>query len=410
MTFVDTVFVMRLCYVTVCVVLPLLTTTRTSAVIIVGADDGPNLVAPADDPGWANVGQHGAAATVYLENRWAITANHNNRVDHVVINGESLPVERGSEIVLQNPSETELSPLTDLRLVRLAFAPELPQIAIADQPPQRGDDVILIGRGRDRADELTHWNVDADNGFWIETTDSNSDLSGFKLLTTQKKRWGTNTVVDPTRVQSDDYFVLGDRLVRQGSVDVVSIATQFDEDYSMPSESQGTRGDSGGGLFVKRNDVWELAGIMFTVTGLEGQPRDTAVFGDFLASADLSYYHEQIEAAIRLPSLRPGDANFDLQFDQVDLIRVLEAGKYLTGEAATWGEGDWLGSGGNVEILPVGDGVFDQLDIVAALQSANYLRGPYASLAASELVPEPTTSVLLLIGTVGTLTLLRRRL
>ena len=39
--------------------------------------------------------------------------------------------------------------------------------------------------------------------------------------------------------------------------------------------------------------------------------------------------------------LQAGDADQDLDFDQLDLVRVLEARKYLTGRLATWGEGDW---------------------------------------------------------------------
>ncbi len=41
--------------------------------------------------------------------------------------------------------------------------------------------------------------------------------------------------------------------------------------------------------------------------------------------------------------LRAGDADQDLDFDQLDLVQVQMAAKYLTGEAATWGEGDWDG-------------------------------------------------------------------
>ena len=39
--------------------------------------------------------------------------------------------------------------------------------------------------------------------------------------------------------------------------------------------------------------------------------------------------------------LRPGDANQDLSVDQLDIIQVSIAAKYLTGLPATWGEGDW---------------------------------------------------------------------
>ena len=67
---------------------------------------------------------------------------------------------------------------------------------------------------------------------------------------------------------------------------------------------------------------------------------------------------------------QPGNANRDKQFDQLDIVHVLQAGKYLTGEPADWTEGDW-----NC------DGVFNQLDIVGALQTGNYLQGPYAARA-----------------------------
>ena len=72
--------------------------------------------------------------------------------------------------------------------------------------------------------------------------------------------------------------------------------------------------------------------------------------------------------AVLDPLLQAGDADQDGDFDQLDLVKVQVAGEYLTGQPATWGEGDWNG------ILPVfstkppqGDGVFNQLDIVAAL-------------------------------------------
>ena len=48
---------------------------------------------------------------------------------------------------------------------------------------------------------------------------------------------------------------------------------------------------------------------------------------------------------------------------------VFSTAKYLTGEPATFEEGDWNN-----------DGVFNQSDIVAALQTGNYLQGPYAAV------------------------------
>ena len=56
-----------------------------------------------------------------------------------------------------------------------------------------------------------------------------------------------------------------------------------------------------------------------------------------------------------------GDANRDGRFDQLDLLQLTSAGKYLSGESASWSEGDWNG-----------DRLFDQHDLVAALQLGHY--------------------------------------
>ena len=47
---------------------------------------------------------------------------------------------------------------------------------------------------------------------------------------------------------------------------------------------------------------------------------------------------------------------------------MLQGGKFMTGQPATWSQGDWTG-----------DGLFDQLDLVAALQTGGYLQGPLAA-------------------------------
>lgn len=81
------------------------------------------------------------------------------------------------------------------------------------------------------------------------------------------------------------------------------------------------------------------------------------------------------------PLLWAGDADQDLDFDQLDLVMVQIAAKYLTGQAATWGEGDWNSApGGEQGAPPAGNGLFDQLDIIAALGPGHYLTGPYAVL------------------------------
>jgi hypothetical protein len=82
------------------------------------------------------------------------------------------------------------------------------------------------------------------------------------------------------------------------------------------------------------------------------------------------------------PRLEAGDADQDLDFDQLDLVKVQIGGKYLTGQAATWGEGDWNGApGGSQGNPPPGNSRFDQGDIIAALNANKYLKGKYAALA-----------------------------
>ena len=72
----------------------------------------------------------------------------------------------------------------------------------------------------------------------------------------------------------------------------------------------------------------------------------------------------------------------DYDFDQLDLVKVQIAAKYLSGQAATWGDGDWNGApGGQPGSPPQGNGRFDQLDIIAALNTGNYLAGPYAAIS-----------------------------
>ena len=79
----------------------------------------------------------------------------------------------------------------------------------------------------------------------------------------------------------------------------------------------------------------------------------------------------------RIVVLQAGDADQDFDFDQLDLVQVQVAAKYLTGLAATWGEGDWdAAPGGETGSPPLGNGLFDQFDVIAAQQGALYLAGP----------------------------------
>lgn len=121
----------------------------------------------------------------------------------------------------------------------------------------------------------------------------------------------------------------------------------------------------------------------FTIgTRERGVALDVLVFSldEFLLQEDL----DELLEAHQGPggsALQAGDADQDLDFDQLDLVQVQIAAKYLTGQPATWGEGDWNAApGGEQGSPPPGNGLFDQLDIIAALAHGLYLRGPYAAI------------------------------
>jgi hypothetical protein len=103
---------------------------------------------------------------------------------------------------------------------------------------------------------------------------------------------------------------------------------------------------------------------------------------------------KQVMAGVKTVVLRAGDADMDLDFDQLDLVKVQIAGKYLTGTAATWGDGDWNGApGGSPGSPPPGDARFDQLDIIAALAADTYLKGPYAAVRPQGQAGDGQTSI-----------------
>ena len=81
-----------------------------------------------------------------------------------------------------------------------------------------------------------------------------------------------------------------------------------------------------------------------------------------------------------------GDANFDGEFNSVDLVLVFQAGEYEDNAPLNsgWATGDWNS-----------DGEFTSSDFVAAFQDGGYERGPQPR---ANSVPEPDPIALLAIG------------
>ena len=141
-----------------------------------------------------------------------------------------------------------------------------------------------------------------------------------------------------------------------GDIDVLS-ASHFDGEITWYENRDG-EGTFGPGKYLSTSSSFAFYVYAADVDG-DG---DMDVISGSTGDRKIVWYEQ-------LSNVVAGDANHNFIFDQLDIVQVLQAAKYQTGESATFAEGDWNG-----------DGVFDQLDVVAALQTGNYLRGPYVDL------------------------------
>ena len=152
------------------------------------------------------------------------------------------------------------------------------------------------------------------------------------------------------------------------------------------------------GIGVKTNDAGDTADPGVPAYW-DGKLDDIGVWTRALSSDEIKQIFDNGLAGLSILSgggvvLQAGDADQDLDFDQIDLVQVQISAKYLSGDPATWGEGDWDGApGGTQGDPPAGDGLFSQTDIIAALSGGLYLTGPYAAIEDGGVTGDGQTSV-----------------
>lgn len=250
-----------------------------SAVVIVTGDGTGNTTAPADDPGFANVGVTSTGHSgVYLGDGWVLTANHVGPVA-ITLKGVSYPPVVGSVVRLDNPS----GPQPDLIVYRINGFPALPAVVLSSGAPSTPDELLCIGNGWNRTASQTSWNTN-----WQEAPPP--VYSGFKRGVGKSLRWGRNRV-NATNVDVND---------------TRSITVAFDQAGGSSHEFQAVSGDSGGGCFLKRAGTWQLVGLLHSRTLVPdpnapdtdppGQPSNTAAYTNLSVLADVAYYRSEIEA------------------------------------------------------------------------------------------------------------------
>jgi len=251
----------------------LLSALPASAVLIASGDGSGNTTAPADDPGWHQVGRRGGLNAVYLGYGWVVTAAHVG-FGSVELDGSVYPAVPDSyHPILHAPSVN-----ADLGIFRIDPYPRgLPPLEIPTSPVPVGADAVLIGWGQLRG-AATRW----------------QGMDGWLWAGGSVKRWGTNEI---------GASLGSGPPVNATELDLAGLTTQalvVDFSEGAPGdEATVTVGDSGGGFFVRDGSAWKLGGVVFALGTFDGQPPDTTLYGNIVYAADLSTYRAQVLALAR---------------------------------------------------------------------------------------------------------------
>lgn len=309
------------------------------------------------DPGWANAAHLTFANGVYIGDSWILTAYHVGTPDLSFEPGPSFQPIPNQNFQVTNPATPPeglvVSGGPDLRLIRINGDPGLPSVTIASQSLAQGNEVVDMSFGYLRAAAESSFTVNKATNPWtwtqVGSCGGSNCFRGY-FADNVGKRWGTNQIENADQVLNGSSGKL--RTVVNGST--IAYLTTYDQGSSNPYEFQVVAGDSGSGVFNKRNGQWELAGIVLANYTFSGQSTATfnsgnalAVYGNASAFADLSSYRTQILSIINAHQdySLVGDLNLDGVAGGADDLAAFVAGwRYNngtgTGTITSWKNGD----------------------------------------------------------------------
>ena len=313
--------------------------------------------APTGNAGWDNVGVMSIGSGAYLGDGWVLAPYHVYQYNpsggrYVDLDQRYYEIPDTAHRIKYTSSIN-----ADLMMFRINGAPDVPLVELSSSTPVN-QEVTIIASGRSRVGDL----VDFDGGLY----------QGYNTTSSRVKRWGRNVTGLYTSATSSTF----------GRTN--AFMTSFDNPGLGDDECQPVNNDSGGSVFIKSGESWELAGLALSVGGpysYTGNITTAPVYGAYAKYADMATYRTQINE-IRLIPLA-GDADWDGDVDNTDIAILL----------MTFGQ-----SGSDLQADFNDDNTVNLADFTILRRHFGLVSGgmvPGAENLSVQVVPEPATLVLL---------------